>query len=387
MRELLDEDGENRAVRTFLQLIYGGTTGSITTEKMRNHLAGSEWGAEFVPDWAKENMTLTKAGAQMWLRHLLDMETKTVIEACPFKVGDHIEAKEPNVWKHGYFSVLLDPNLSVTAVRSVGTSGDRFQIQTNPPIIPKDGETIGWADFNHFKLKEESKPIILGVDFGIIPPKFKQHSIVQHVKTGGYYHVVATPEVCKIEASGEPAYSYRKLIVHPDGSFEDGKDVWVRGQTNMEDEGRFKLITLADIAAMLNRDPEYYSKVKAVMERAAAMNKRIGELPFDKEVDYVLSVEDGVPNPLHFGNMYSGIKNVTPAILDTTPDPDQLKEISVVNTKPFESDIGSKNSIIVDIMRHHGIWKLDNEIPISIAQIEEDIDRFYSCVYSNTYST
>lgn len=317
MRDLLDEDGENRAVRTFLQLIYGGTTSSITTERMRNHLAVSGWEANFVPDWAEENMTLTKAGVQMWLRHLLNMETKNVIEACPFKVGDAIEVKEPNVWKDGYFAVLLDPNLTVAAIRSVGTEGNRFHIQTDPPIIPVKDSTNNWADFNHFKLKEETKPVVLGIDWTNPPPKFVQHLYVQHVKTKGVYLIEATPDECKIEATGEPAYSYRNLVFdETDNCFRKGNEVWVRGQANMEEEGRFKPYTNSDtvkfektevprhsrlfreelkdtIESIVANNPDaYFNAWVNGKSIDAATNKRIGEIP----IDYFQSVTEDKVN-------------------------------------------------------------------------------------------
>jgi hypothetical protein len=70
-RELLDEDGENQAVRTFLML-YG--TG-LTVAKMREHMALAGWPQ--APEWATKPEAqghLTKTGAQSWLRHLFAME-------------------------------------------------------------------------------------------------------------------------------------------------------------------------------------------------------------------------------------------------------------------------------------------------------------------------
>jgi hypothetical protein len=73
-RELLDSDGENLAVRTFLQL-YGGTN-SPSIEGMRDHLAMSGFD-DCWPDWAAtEYGFLTKAGAQSWLRYLFALENR-----------------------------------------------------------------------------------------------------------------------------------------------------------------------------------------------------------------------------------------------------------------------------------------------------------------------
>lgn len=71
--KLLEEDGENRAVRTFLML-YGGQYG-ISIGAMRLHL--TRMGFPNWPAWVEtspENMHLTKSGAQDWLRHLFALE-------------------------------------------------------------------------------------------------------------------------------------------------------------------------------------------------------------------------------------------------------------------------------------------------------------------------
>lgn len=70
--DLIDTDGENRAVRAFL-LLYG-TAGGVTTGSMALHLSRS--GFPFWPKWVESEggMHLTKGGAQAWLRHLFDLE-------------------------------------------------------------------------------------------------------------------------------------------------------------------------------------------------------------------------------------------------------------------------------------------------------------------------
>jgi hypothetical protein len=72
--DLMDVDGENRAVRSFL-LAYGAP--AITVGAMKRHLKYS--GFPHWPAWADENQDnahLTKGGAQDWLRHLFALETK-----------------------------------------------------------------------------------------------------------------------------------------------------------------------------------------------------------------------------------------------------------------------------------------------------------------------
>ena len=72
MIELMDEDGENLAVRTFLML-YG--TRGLTTLGMKKHM--KSLGYPFWPAWVEEPDAqghLTKGGAQDWLRFLFSLE-------------------------------------------------------------------------------------------------------------------------------------------------------------------------------------------------------------------------------------------------------------------------------------------------------------------------
>lgn len=72
MEAIIDDEGENQAVRCFLML-YGRP--GLTTAKMRRHLAAC--GYPLWPDWVaseEEQTPLTKAGAQLWLRHLFSLE-------------------------------------------------------------------------------------------------------------------------------------------------------------------------------------------------------------------------------------------------------------------------------------------------------------------------
>lgn len=73
-RDLLDDDGENLAVRTFLQL-YGATS-SITLRDMTRHMSASGFDGLW-PEWVAdtdERTHLTKGGAQNWLRYLFGLE-------------------------------------------------------------------------------------------------------------------------------------------------------------------------------------------------------------------------------------------------------------------------------------------------------------------------
>jgi len=73
-RDLLDEDGENRALRSFL-MQYG--LPGLTVGAMRDHMKRSGWGGEYWPFFvsaSNRDTHLTKGGAQVWIRHLLGME-------------------------------------------------------------------------------------------------------------------------------------------------------------------------------------------------------------------------------------------------------------------------------------------------------------------------
>ena len=71
--DLLDGDGENRALRTFLALYLLGVS-SVGT--MARHMELSGWDDH--PAWTVEadSEFLTKAGAQLWIRHLLALESR-----------------------------------------------------------------------------------------------------------------------------------------------------------------------------------------------------------------------------------------------------------------------------------------------------------------------
>jgi hypothetical protein len=73
-RELLISHGENKAVRAFLRL-YGGTS-SVSVGMMRAHLTECGF-AELWPGWVidqHKDTTITKSGAQDWLRYLFSLE-------------------------------------------------------------------------------------------------------------------------------------------------------------------------------------------------------------------------------------------------------------------------------------------------------------------------
>lgn len=86
-RELLDDEGENRAVRSFL--LQYSCDRSITVGAMLAHMNRSGWRGD-APAFAlsvRPEEHLTKAGAQLWIRHLLSLERAAMQTAEPVRVG------------------------------------------------------------------------------------------------------------------------------------------------------------------------------------------------------------------------------------------------------------------------------------------------------------
>lgn len=76
IENLLDEEGENQAVRDFLMLYQGDP--SCNVGAMRQHMRRAGWDRCW-PAWAgnvQDRTHLTKSGAQSWLRHLFSLEGK-----------------------------------------------------------------------------------------------------------------------------------------------------------------------------------------------------------------------------------------------------------------------------------------------------------------------
>lgn len=67
--KLIDEDGENRAVRAFL---LGLQINCISVPSMKSHMKACGW--PHWPDWVENDQGyLTKMGQQLWLKHLFDL--------------------------------------------------------------------------------------------------------------------------------------------------------------------------------------------------------------------------------------------------------------------------------------------------------------------------
>lgn len=77
--------------------------------------------------------------------------------------------------------------------------------------------------------------------------KFVVGDEIRHVKTGGMYIVMGTPNEYVIEATREPAYAY----LMPDGR------ICIRSQAEMEEEGRFEQAETGAAAAWINTPGNY----------------------------------------------------------------------------------------------------------------------------------
>jgi len=99
-KDLLDEEGENLAVRTFLrQYILPG----ITVGAMRDCMELAGWDGcwpEFVTKAHAEDH-LTKAGAQIWLRHLFSLEQ----QLAPVAGGVHARADQVPNYAHDHAGI------------------------------------------------------------------------------------------------------------------------------------------------------------------------------------------------------------------------------------------------------------------------------------------
>lgn len=75
-RSIVDEDGENQPIRTFL--MHYQHSPSITTSQMKDCMELAGWNRLW-PDWVNEEPNtahLTKGGAQSWIRYLFELEKK-----------------------------------------------------------------------------------------------------------------------------------------------------------------------------------------------------------------------------------------------------------------------------------------------------------------------
>lgn len=111
---LLDDDGENRAVRMFLAA-YG--TPGLTVATMRRHMELAGWTQS--PEWTTKPDAqghLTKSGAQSWLRHLFALEASTpTTKAAPVAQGDALDGARLDLLDKAHAGCIrLDDRKGVT---------------------------------------------------------------------------------------------------------------------------------------------------------------------------------------------------------------------------------------------------------------------------------
>lgn len=77
------------------------------------------------------------------------------------------------------------------------------------------------------------------------PLMFDIHSVVYHIKNPKvYYEIISVPTTNYLEATGEPAYGYREIVLNKGGLWQTSLKKWNRSQSEMED-GRFRLVDSA----------------------------------------------------------------------------------------------------------------------------------------------
>lgn len=80
MNNLVDQDGENKAVRAFLQQFQGNHL--ITSGQMLQHLKWCGFDLA-LPEWANPDLHITAGEAQAWIRHLFALEAVWPVIDCP----------------------------------------------------------------------------------------------------------------------------------------------------------------------------------------------------------------------------------------------------------------------------------------------------------------
>lgn len=113
-RTLLDAEGENRALCTFL-LLYGSGS-SVSIAEMRKHMKRYGWDGCW-PAWVAfpADGHITKSGAQLWIRHLISLEQVPLVRA-PLPMTQErfnekmnaLDAANPAPLAHAQAGVLTD---------------------------------------------------------------------------------------------------------------------------------------------------------------------------------------------------------------------------------------------------------------------------------------
>lgn len=139
-KKLLDESGENRAVRAFL-ILYGGQSG-LSVEVMKKHL--TMCGYPHWPDWADKEPTsahLNKASAQDWLRHLFGLEEELKVSTdgstLVNKSWSYTKITPDNLPPPGVKMLLINKNLG-SATLSAYHENSQFTHYAGLPKFKED---------------------------------------------------------------------------------------------------------------------------------------------------------------------------------------------------------------------------------------------------------
>ncbi len=137
-RALVDEDGENRAVRWFLAAYRNP---GMSVGGMKAHLKLS--GYPLWPDWVERchpSEHLTKAGAQLWIRHLFSLEATPPAAPVqePGPSGDYLSDFQEGQWWLAELDAAVangthDQKRAVAVVRNLLAT---VAANTTPPAAP-----------------------------------------------------------------------------------------------------------------------------------------------------------------------------------------------------------------------------------------------------------
>lgn len=172
MRNLMDTDGENRAVRAFL-MHYGAPGLSVGQMKAKLRMAG--WNGCW-PAWCDEQGEdkehLTKAGAQLWLRHLFALESAASV-AGSFTVDNPCACGAYG----GPDSHTKSCRYTAGAVASDPLSGiDRYEWETDGMEMGPQGPWVRLADVReHLADGVPGTPAMPDTCDGLEQEAFEQH--------------------------------------------------------------------------------------------------------------------------------------------------------------------------------------------------------------------
>lgn len=161
IRNILMDDGENQAVRTFLQLY--GCTNSPTVEQMKEHLDSSGFDGCW-PAWVNDPDNaghLTKGGAQDWIRHLFSLEPQQAQTAPVVPEGLRLPLPEPlhSIGKKWIAYAQEDGDNNDIAFAIWSALHELSAAPSAPAPEPsEDAKLLDWLDRNFNSFAEKGIP-------------------------------------------------------------------------------------------------------------------------------------------------------------------------------------------------------------------------------------